>query len=169
LKWNIVSGTIFYIIGAICLAALHRDLPEAFYSLALVPFSIGQGQQFPGTIMSILATSSQAEQAVVTSTLMLWRSLGNVLGVAFSSLILQNALLYYLHTFVQGDEKEEIIARVRASVEAIADLEQPYREQVVLSYEASIKLVFIFCIGIACVSMLIILPIKLPRLGQKKQ
>jgi hypothetical protein len=168
LKWSVLSGTIFYIIGTLSLVALRRGLPDVLYSLALVPFSLGQGQQFPGTVMCVLALSTQAEQAVVVSTLGLWRSLGNMVGIAVCSLILQNALVYYLHLYVQGSDKQEIIDRVRASIEAIAELEQPYREQVVRSYEASLRLVFTFCVGIAIVSMFLILPTRIPRLGQKK-
>lgn len=62
--------------------------------------------------MAILAVSEQAEQAVVTSTLMLWRSLGTVIGVAASSLVLQNALVKYLDAFVSGPDKEEVSCHV---------------------------------------------------------
>jgi hypothetical protein len=63
---------------------------------------------FPATFMAVLAVSEQAEQAVVTSTLILWRSLGTVLGVASSSLVLQNALLYYLNEKVVGPDKDYV-------------------------------------------------------------
>lgn len=50
----------------------------------------------------------QAEQAVVTSTLILWRSLGMVLGVSVSSLVLQNSLFGFLQRFVEGADKEKV-------------------------------------------------------------
>ena len=80
----------------------------------LVPSSMGQGFQFPGTFIGILAVGEQAEQAVVTSTLILWRSLGMVLGVSVSSLVLQNSLFGFLHRFVEGADKEKV--RDRKSV-----------------------------------------------------
>lgn len=58
--------------------------------------------------MAVLAVSEQSEQAVVTSTLILWRSLGMVLGVASSSLVMQNALRIYLDQKVVGPKKEEV-------------------------------------------------------------
>jgi len=61
--------------------------------------------------MAVLAVSDQAEQAVVTSTLILWRSLGMVLGVASSSLVMQNALLHFLNTKVSGPEKDDVSTR----------------------------------------------------------
>ena len=63
--------------------------------------------------MSILVVSEQKEQAVVSSTLILWRSLGMVLGVASSSLVVQNALVHYLDKFVVGPEKEEVSSTSR--------------------------------------------------------
>ncbi|UKZ47191.1 hypothetical protein TrVGV298_001405 [Trichoderma virens] len=112
LKWPVVSGTLWYLAGCITLCFLHRGMSTIVYLLVLLPQSIGQGFQFPGTFMAILASSSQG-----------------------------------------------------GSVEAVAQLEEPYREQVVQSYEASLRLTFILCSVIAAVSVLIILPIKLPRLA----
>ncbi|KND93120.1 Multidrug resistance protein fnx1 [Tolypocladium ophioglossoides CBS 100239] len=154
LKWPLLLGALCYLVGAVCLCLLRRDLSAAAYLLVLVPSSLGQGFQFPGTFMAILVCSAQTEQAVVTSTLILWRSLGMVLGIAASSLVVQNALVHYLGL---------------ASVEAIAQLDQPYREQVVRSYEAALRLTFACCIIVAAVSVLLILPIKLPRLAMRKR
>lgn len=63
---------------------------------------------FPGCFISILAVSDRAEQAVVTSTLILWRSLGNITGISISSLVVQNALISYLNKLVTGPEKEKV-------------------------------------------------------------
>ncbi|KAH0496830.1 hypothetical protein TgHK011_004174 [Trichoderma gracile] len=166
LKWPVVAGTTFYLVGCIFLALLHRGLSPAVYLLVLVPQSIGQGFQFPGTFMAVLASSTQAEQAVVTSTLILWRCVGLVLGVAMSSLVVQNALVHYLGVFVQGPEKEDVVRRVRKSVEAVAELEEPYREMVVRSYEAALRLTFVLCAVLAAVAVVVVLPMRLPRLGQ---
>ncbi|KAM0259052.1 hypothetical protein ACHAQJ_003553 [Trichoderma viride] len=169
LKWPVLSGTLWYLIGCITLCFLQRGMPDIVYLFILIPQSIGQGFQFPGTFMAILASGKQAEQAVVTSTLILWRCVGFVFGIAVSSLVVQNALVYYLDAFVHGEDKLEVIKRVRASVEAVAKLEEPYREQVVRSYEASLRLTFILCTVLAAVSVLIVLPVKLPRLAPVKR
>lgn len=88
---------------------MGRDLPDWAYLLFLLPTSMGLGFMFPGTFMAILVVSDQSEQAVVTSTLILWRSLGMVLGVASSSLVMQNALLLYLNEKVIGPDKADVI------------------------------------------------------------
>ena len=142
--------------------------PSWAYHLAFVPWAVGQGLQFPGTFMAVLGASEQREQAVVTSTLLLWRSMGSVLGVAGSSLVLQNALVRFLERFVQGPDKDEVVRQVRKSIQAIARLEPPYRDQVVLSYQAALRVTFATTAVVAAVSVVLLVPIKLPRLAQRK-
>lgn len=69
---------------------------------------MGQGFSYPSVSLSMLATSTTEDLAVATSTLILWRSLGTVMGVAVSSLIVQNALIYFLGQLVTGPRKEEV-------------------------------------------------------------
>lgn len=116
LKSPLMAGVTLILAGTVGLIFMSRGLPDWSYGLFLVPSSLGCGFLFPGTFISILAVSEQSEQAVVTSTLMLWRSLGGVLGVAFSSLVLQNALLFFLEQTVQGPEKKEVSIYTAASL-----------------------------------------------------
>jgi MFS family permease len=171
LKWPLTIGSAAYLVGMVCLSSLDRSWPAAFFLLALVPYSAGQGFQFPGTFIALLALWEQRRQAVVTSTLILWRSLGMVLGVAGSSLVVQNALLYYLRLYVDAGSEEEnrrVIELVRGKVEAVRGLDGPVREQVVRSYEAALRLTFWCCTALAVVNVLLIVPVKLPRLGRRK-
>lgn len=168
LKWPLVCGTTGYLLGTITLFSLRRNLPSIAYFLTLLPSSIGGGFQFPGSFLALLASSPQSEQAVVSSTLILWRSLGMVLGVAVSSLLLQNALVYYLEDYVSGPLKDVVIKRVRASVEAVALLDEPYREQVITAYEASLRLTFGFCIIMAAISVALVVPIRMKKLPGRK-
>ncbi|GJN82991.1 hypothetical protein PLIIFM63780_006537 [Purpureocillium lilacinum] len=167
LKWPLVSGVTCYVCGTLCLCFLHRDVPSTLSIVALVPFAVGQGFLFPGTFIAMLATSEQSELAVATTTLLLWRSLGMVVGIAGSSVVVQNALLHYLDVFVQGGGKSRVISQVRASVEAVALLESPYREQAIHSYESALRVTFVGCAVMAAAAALLISPIKLPRLGAK--
>ncbi|KAH8795396.1 major facilitator superfamily transporter [Hyaloscypha finlandica] len=168
LKWLLVLGVICLVAGTVALSCMQRGLPDWAYLFFLVPSAMGQGFLFPAAFMSILVVSEQAEQAVVTSTLILWRSLGTVLGVATSSLVVQNALLVYLEKNVVGPDKEDVIEQVRKSVRAIADLEPVYREQVIDSYASALRATFFMAVILSLVLTLITLYIKLPRLGQRK-
>jgi hypothetical protein len=53
--------------------------------------------------------SHQDDLAIAISTLVLWRSIGTVMGVAVSSLVMQNTLLYFLTQFVTGPGREDVI------------------------------------------------------------
>jgi len=66
--------------------------------------------------------STQADQAVATSTLIMLRSLGGVIGVATSSLVVQNFLLVFLKKNVTGLDREEVVEMVRKSVQSIYSL-----------------------------------------------
>ncbi|KAL2158603.1 hypothetical protein VTH06DRAFT_4085 [Thermothelomyces fergusii] len=168
LKWPLVLGTSLSVVGALCLTSMQRGWPALSYVLCLLPGASGVGFQFPGTFMAVLAVSEQREQAVVTSTLILWRSLGQVLGVACTSLVVQNALWHFLEALVPpGPDKEAVVARARKSVEAIRDLPLEFREPVVRSYEAALRVTFGCCTALAVVGLLLILPVRLPRLGKR--
>lgn len=180
LKWPMTLGASGYVVGTICLASMQRGWPLAAYLACLIPHSVGQGFQFPGTFMAILAASDQAEQAVVTSTLILWRSVGMVLGIAGSSLVVQNSLWGYLDGYVTDEAaraagfaggRAAVVEKVRESVESVAKLPAGslVREQVVRSYEAAVRTTFGCCVGIAVVSVLILVPVRLPRLGSRKK
>jgi hypothetical protein len=120
----------------------------------------------------------------MTSTLLLWRSLGVVMGVSFSSLILQNALTAYLNALVTGRHKDEvwvrydrkrgfkltkqqIILTVRKSVRSIIDLDPKHQAQVIQAYDRSLKVTFISAIVVFVAANILILAIKLPTLRKK--
>lgn len=177
LKWPLGLGATGFLVGAIALSFMQRGWPLWVYLLFLVPHSMGQGFQFPGTFMAILAASEQREQAVVTSTLILWRSMGTVLGIAGSSLVVQNTLWGFLEMNVTDEAarmggfagREEVVEKVRESVEAVAKLSGLLQEQVVMSYEAAVRTTFMCCVVLAIVSGLLLAPVKLPRLGSRKR
>lgn len=178
LKWPMVLGAAGFIVGTVVLSCMQRGWPLVAYLICLIPHSLGQGFQFPGTFMAILAASEQKEQAVVTSTLILWRSIGMVLGIAGSSLVVQNSLWGYLDRYVTDEAardagfvggRDEVIEKVRESVESVAKLGGAVREQVVKSYEAAVRTTFICCVAIAVVGILFLVPVKLPRLGSRKK
>ncbi|KFH44936.1 Vacuolar basic amino acid transporter-like protein [Hapsidospora chrysogenum ATCC 11550] len=157
LKWPLVLGVTFYVLGSLCLCLLHRAVPSILSILVLVP----------SAVVAMLATSEQSEKAMATTTLLLIMSLGMVVGIASSSVVLQNALLYYLEVFVQGERKWEVISQVQASVEVVALLDSPYREQAVRSYESALRMTFLGCVVMGVIAALLIFPTRLPRLAAR--
>ncbi|KAK0664808.1 Multidrug resistance protein fnx1 [Lasiodiplodia hormozganensis] len=147
MKELIVGGSLIALVGSICLTIMWDGIPTWLATVFVVP----------------------EDQAVMTSTLSLFRSLGTVFGVSISSLIVQNALSVNLERYVTGPEKQEIILRVRKSVRAIFDLTQEHRMEVIRSYEHSLRYVFASAIVLFVIVNALVIPIKLPRLGNRKR
>jgi hypothetical protein len=124
-----VVGAFCMLAGGLAVSMLGQSTPAWLGTLAIAPPYAGQGFLFPATILGLVVTSSQEEQAVMMTTLILFRNLGIVLGVALSSLILQNALVMYLYRFIDGPHKEEIIEKLRMSVRAVQELHGEHKLQ----------------------------------------
>lgn len=104
---NIV-GLAFILAGSIMLSVMKTSYQSWIYVTFLVLCSVGQGFAYPSLTLSMLATSSPADVAVATGALILWRSLGTVMGVCISSMIVQNSLLGNLDVYVSGPEKKHV-------------------------------------------------------------
>lgn len=129
LKPTVIIGDICLFLGGCAAASLNVATPDIVAMACLSLSSLGQGFSFPSLMVSVLATSEQDEQAVATTTLGLWRNLGSVMGVATSSWIFQNTLVYQLDEMVTGPNKETVILMVRKSVQAIAKLDPMHQQQ----------------------------------------
>lgn len=57
--------------------------------------------------------------------------------------------------------------KVRKSVAAIGTLDPMHREQVVDAYAAALRVTFSMTVVLAIIMALVIIPIKLPRLGKR--
>lgn len=168
MKAPMTLGTIVIFLGAILTTTcLSPEIPTWAIPI-LIPFcSIGQGFAFPPTSIAVLALNAQDEQAVVTTTLGLLRSLGAILGVAISSWVMQNSLILFLQEYVTSSDPEKkawIIKTARESIAAIRDLDPKHKRQVIAAYAASLRMTFLMCIGVSFISIVLIWPLKVPRL-----
>ncbi|KAL1987096.1 hypothetical protein VTN96DRAFT_4970 [Rasamsonia emersonii] len=163
----IIGGVLFVLGGCSTTAMALFDIPDAVSMVLLSLSSLGQGFAFPTMTVAILAINKQADQAVATTTLGLWRNLGAVMGVAISSWILQDTLLFRLEQMVTEPHKEEIILRVRKTVDAIADLDPMHQRQVTQAYASALQLTFVSAAVWGALMLFCLLPIKMPRLDEK--
>jgi len=164
LKPTLVAGAFVYLAGSVAICLITKNTSKLSSLILITGVPLGQGFVFPNTMMSALAVSSQADQAVVTTTIGLWRNLGVVLGVALSSLVFQNSLTVNLKSFVKGAGRDEIIRTVRSSVGAIKLLPHPVRDQVIDAYALSLRTTFLCATVASVILVILIVPIKLPRL-----
>jgi hypothetical protein len=122
LQPTLIVGGVLILAGSIALTLMPANLPTWAYSWLIALATGGQGFNFPTISIAILAVSDPEDMAVATSTLILFRSLGTVMGVAVSSLVTQNGLAYFLEKGVTGPGAAEVIREVRRSVEAVVGL-----------------------------------------------
>ncbi|KAF7527417.1 hypothetical protein PCG10_002820 [Penicillium crustosum] len=186
LKPFVIIGVFFMVIGGFAAASMGINTSEPLSMICISLSSLGQGFAFPALMVGILATSEKKDQAVATTTLGLWRSLGAVMGVAVSSWIFQNSLLYHLNNNVTGIEKNHIIALVRKSVDTIAHLDPIHRREgvfyffgasthfdlannnsVTTSYSAALQLTFISAAFWGVIMLIFLARVQLPRLERK--
>ncbi|OAP57237.1 hypothetical protein AYL99_07975 [Fonsecaea erecta] len=171
MKPPMVLGSALGLCGAIVVACLSADTPTSLVPY-LIPFvSIGQGFFFPAATIAVLALNSQEDQAVATTTLGLIRNLGSIMGVALSSWVLQNALPIYLNRYVTAPDavtKENIIRTVRESIRAIRNLDPVHKKQVIDAYASGLRATFLMGILFSVLSVLLIWPMRLPRLQKQE-
>ncbi|KAL2831880.1 major facilitator superfamily-domain-containing protein [Aspergillus pseudoustus] len=167
LKPTIIIGDIFLILGGLAAAALGVSTPDVIAMLGVSLTSLGLGFSNPTVTVAVLATSDTDEQAVATTTLGLFRNLGSVMGVATSSWIFQNSLIYQLEEKVTGADKDAVIQLVRKSVQAIADLDPLRQSQVIASYGAALRLTFLSAALWSALMLVLHIGVRLPRLGHK--
>jgi MFS family permease len=108
MKALILGGSFFMVLGSIFLTPMWYGIPTWLAAFFLIPASLGMGLNTPAVSVAVLATSKYEEQVVVTITLIVWRRLGAVTGIAISSLILQNTLSSRLDHLVTGSHKDEV-------------------------------------------------------------
>ena len=146
-----------------------RDWSALQYSAVLALAGFSAAMYYPASWMAVLAsTKRQCDMAATNTILLVTRSVGSVLAIALSSLVLQNSLSAYLDENVQGPDRLDVIARVREAVEAVRDLDEPYREQVRRSYEMACKTTFEAILAVVVMGLFAVWGIRhLPRIVKK--
>ncbi|KAL3473048.1 major facilitator superfamily domain-containing protein [Aspergillus californicus] len=167
LKPTVLIGDVFLLLGGCAATTMGAHTPDIVAMICVSLASLGQGFAFPSLMVSVLATSESDEQAVATTTLGLFRNLGSVMGVATSSWIFQNTLVYQLEEKVTEPNKEAVIQLVRKSVQAIAELDPLHQSQVIESYALALRLTFFSAAVFAALMLMLHVGVRLPRLGHK--
>jgi MFS family permease len=146
----------------------QRDWADYTYSLTLAAVLFGGGWYFPGSYVTVLAASEQRDQPAANTVVITTRSIGLVLGISTSSLVMQNSLKAYLAELVAGPDRERVIELVREAVEAVGRLEEPYLGQVIASYEAACRTTFATLVGFGVVGMVAVWGIReVPRIRKR--
>ncbi len=70
--------------------------------------SFGMGLNTPAVSLAVISASSQEDQAVMTTTLALWRRLGSAIGIVVGNSVMQATLLDRMEHIITGPRKDEV-------------------------------------------------------------
>ncbi|RDB17436.1 Vacuolar membrane amino acid uptake transporter fnx2 [Hypsizygus marmoreus] len=117
--------------------------------IGLVVSSIGNGGGITTSLIALIANAGQADQAIATAVSYLFRSLGAVVGVSVGSTLVQETLRTYLRRNLSGEDVEEIIQHVRASLSYVDQLDAPTKEIVKNGYGQAVHVTLSFTLAMA--------------------
>lgn len=106
-RWGMLShlvrlGCFLMMLGNGIVASLQYRDSSWKYLVYLFPANLGQGIVYPSILFTNIAAFEQSQQAVSTSMVYLFRSMGTVWGVAAASTIIQNILSSRLPSALSG-------------------------------------------------------------------
>ncbi|TAQ88852.1 hypothetical protein B7494_g2837 [Chlorociboria aeruginascens] len=117
------AGCFFMALGNGLVASWKYEDSKWKYLVYLFPANLGQGIAYPSSLFTFLAAFDHTQQAVSTSMVYLFRSVGTVWGVAGVSTIIQNVLSMQLPLALDGvPGKEKFVDEIRHSVTVLKDL-----------------------------------------------
>ena len=143
-------GTVLIIL---CTGLLVNNTYGISVGLALGGFNTGIGTTT--TLIGLIANATPEDQAVATACSYLFRSLGSVVILSLAASIIQQSLRDQLREHLNsGKDAENIVKRVRESLDYIKTLEPSVQEAVRQCYANSTRNGFAFVLGIGCCAML---------------
>ncbi|KAI0755674.1 MFS general substrate transporter [Fomes fomentarius] len=135
--------------------------PLVKYSLAAL--SIGgyiSGAGLTSTLVALVANAGPEDQAIATAVSYLFRSLGSVVGLSVGTTLTQDVLRQSLRKRLSGGDVDEIIRRVRESLEYIGELEPAVRVKVVRAYQDGLQAAFWFTVVLTALTVVTAFYIK---------
>jgi MFS family permease len=167
--WLTVYCLVLFLIGSIIIflcSGLVFDSPLGLI-LGLCCVAFGCGATITTTLINVIANANPKDQAVATACTYLFRSLGSVVGVSMSATIVQQSLRTQLREDLKnGNEADEIVDRVRQSLDYIKTLEPHTRDIIRRCYQKATSASFgfnIVFVGAALVASLWIREKKLSK------
>ncbi|KAI4203496.1 MAG: hypothetical protein LQ350_001834 [Teloschistes chrysophthalmus] len=124
-------------------------------SVGLAICGFGNGIGVTSSLIGLISNAAQKDQAVATACSYLFRSLGSIVGLSLSATIVQQSLRSQLENRLNNTEDaQEIVQRVRQSLDYIKTLPPDVKDIVRACYSNSTRDGFALMLGIVFFSML---------------
>ena len=124
-------------------------------SVGLVMCGFSNGIGVTTTLIGLIANAAPEDQAIATACSYLFRSLGSVIGLSLSATVVQQSLRTQLRDRLKsGKDADDIVKRVRESLDYVKSLEPETREIVRQCYGTSTRNGFCLMLVIVSFAML---------------
>jgi len=146
-----------YVLSAVLTAGL-LNLNTPAWPPFLIFFITGcsYGSMLTITLLALISAVDHEHQAVITSASYLFRSTGSTIGISISGAVFQNILNIRLRENLDGVKHgPEIIEKLRNSIDEIKHLPPSLYLDILNSYMASLRGVFVAILGMTILSGLI--------------
>lgn len=139
-----------FVLGSGMLLALDLSSPVWLPTISLAMIGFGYGGIITVNLLANISSLGHEYQAVVTSSIYVFRSTGSAIGVNIASAIYQNTLMSRLwKTFGNDDGAGEEIKKIADSFDEMRHLPPHWRQAVLSSCMDSLHSVFITCLVLA--------------------
>ncbi|KAL8801321.1 MAG: hypothetical protein Q9182_004527 [Xanthomendoza sp. 2 TL-2023] len=155
--WLTVFAYAMLVGGVIPIMLCSDFLVNSTYGIAagLVLASLGNGIGVTSSLIGLISNAAQADQAVATACSYLFRSLGSIIGLSLCATVVQQSLRDKLQDRLSsGKDAEEIVQRVRQSLDFIKTLPPEVKQVVRECYSHAIRNGFGLMLGIVSFAML---------------
>ncbi|WVW82992.1 hypothetical protein I302_105008 [Kwoniella bestiolae CBS 10118] len=145
------------VLSSVGMLLWKQDSPDWLTWLAQAPGGFGYAGVLTTSLVALMThvtRRDRSETAVATSMSYLFRTVGQVLGVAISAAIVQYAVQKDLEKNIVGPGAKEVIYDIRHSTSSIPFLSPEQREIAVNAYEHALHLVFIFNLVVSVLTVL---------------
>ena len=114
-----------------------------------------------------VSNAAPEDQAVTTASSYLFRSLGSVVGISLSSTVIQQSLREYLkESLGSGKEADNVVQKVRRSLDAIKELDPKVAQVVRECYEHAVIDGFALMVGVVFLAVVSSVFIREKRLSR---
>ena len=154
-----------FVLGAISLNFLGEKSPDWVAFVAMGLTGAGYGGMLTVTLLACIAAVDHSQQAVISASTYLFRSVGATLGVTVASTVYQNILSAQLwERFGDLPGATEQIARIRNDLGELKNLPSGWHDGVVQSFMEAFKGVWLTCLGLSIVGLVCISMMKQHKL-----
>ncbi|KAH6908827.1 membrane transporter [Coprinopsis sp. MPI-PUGE-AT-0042] len=169
--WLSVVNYGLVLVGVVCITLNCGIIMSSMVmiTVGLMFSSFGTGTGLTTSLISLIANAGPQDQAVATAVSYLFRSMGSVVGLSAASMITQMALKSALRErLAGGQDVDEIVRRVRESLDYLNELDEVTRGIVRGSYETAIQTALYFAITVGTLALVSSFFIKEAPLPSKK-